>query len=98
MILQLSAVPLAELICTFGTPAPAYLQFLLSVLLSCCVSDAKKQPLSSEADLGGNLHPAGLAPALSAGLGNVPFRGAAFQLLGFNVTSNCTLTFALISH
>ncbi|KAI9518041.1 hypothetical protein NQZ68_041633, partial [Dissostichus eleginoides] len=54
---------------------------------------AKEQQLSSEADLGGNLHPAGLAPALSAGLRNVPFRGAAFQLLGFDVTSNCTLTF-----
>ncbi|KAK1888195.1 Protein O-mannosyl-transferase TMTC2, partial [Dissostichus eleginoides] len=52
--------------------------------------DAKEQQLSSEADLGGNLHPAGLAPALSAGLRNVPFRGAAFQLLGFDVTSNCT--------
>lgn len=65
------------------------------VLLSCCLSDAKKQRLSSEADLGGNLHP---APILSGGPRNVPLRGTGFQLLGLDVTSNCTLTFVLISH
>lgn len=70
----------------------------VTVLLSCCLSDAKEQKLSSEADLGGNLHPAGLAPTLSGGPRNVPLRGASFQLLGFDVTSNCTLIFVLISH
>lgn len=69
----------------------------LTALLSCCLSDAKEQKLSSEADLGGNLYLAGLAPALSGWLRNVPLRGAGFQLLGFDVTSNCTLMFVLIS-
>ncbi|XP_050929487.1 protein O-mannosyl-transferase TMTC2 isoform X1 [Lates calcarifer] len=38
---------------------------LLAAPLSRCLSDAEEQKLSSEADLGGNLHPAGLAPTLS---------------------------------
>lgn len=66
--------------------------------LSCCLSDAKEQKLSSEADLGGNLHPAGLAPTLSSGPRNVPLRGAGFQPAGFDVTSNCVLMFVLISY
>ncbi|MEQ2234427.1 hypothetical protein ILYODFUR_031747 [Ilyodon furcidens] len=70
----------------------------LTLLLSCCLSDANEQKLSSEADLGGNLHPAGLTPMLSVGLRNVAYCESGFQLLGLSVISNCMLVFVLISH
>lgn len=82
---------------TWHTCSYLFLVFL-TLLLSCCLSDANEQQLSLEADSGSNLYPAGLPPTISGGLKNAAFHEAAFQLLGLSVTSNCMLIFVLISH
>lgn len=72
---------LAQLICTFGTPAHVCFQ-------ACAIYQTPEQQLSSEADLGDNLHPAGLTQTPSVGRGM--FHS---EELVFNITSNCMLKF-----